>query len=165
MNGPYLFRVESPSSEDALCWGFHWNCPRYSWILKLSQCIFAIWFSSPLRKGCGPSLEQNCIHFISAPFMRACFVPSLGDISLVVLEKQIFKFRKCVYAIWLLSPLGKERGLSFEPTWYKQTYTFHFFAISPFYATFDVTWHDFIMMHYKIFAVLLKHSVWQLTFK
>ena len=41
-------------------------------------------------------------------------MPSLVEIGSVVLEKKIFEFRQCICAISLLSPLGKERGPSFE---------------------------------------------------
>ena len=48
---------------------------------------------------------------------QGCFVPSLVEIGLVVLEKKIFKFCQCIFAISQLSPLGKGRGPSFEQTW------------------------------------------------
>ena len=32
----------------------------------------------------------------------------------MVLEKKIFKFRQCIFAISQLSPLGRGQGLSFE---------------------------------------------------
>ena len=43
-------------------------------------------------------------------------MPSLVEIGSVVLEKKIFKFRQCIFAISLLSLLGKGRGPSFEQT-------------------------------------------------
>ena len=42
-------------------------------------------------------------------FIKWCFVPSFVDIGSVVLEK-IFKFRQWIFAISLLSPLGKGLG-------------------------------------------------------
>ena len=33
------------------------------------------------------------------------------------LEKKIHKFRQCIFAISILSPLGKRRGPSFEQNW------------------------------------------------
>ena len=33
------------------------------------------------------------------PFTQGCFVPNLVEIGLVVLEKKIFKFRQCIFAI------------------------------------------------------------------
>ena len=47
---------------------------------------------------------------------QGCFVPSLVEIGSVVLEK-IFKFRKCIFPISLLSPLGKRQSPSVEQTW------------------------------------------------
>ena len=41
---------------------------------------------------------------------------SLVEISSMVLENKIFKFRQCNFAISKLSPLGKGRGPSFEQT-------------------------------------------------
>ena len=51
--------------------------------LKFRQCILP-----HLGKGRGPSIEQNRI-----PFTKGCFVPSLVEISPVVLEKKI-KYEK-----------------------------------------------------------------------
>ena len=42
----------------------------------------------------GPSSEQNWI-----PFTQGYFVPRLGEISSVVLEKKIFKFRQWIFTI------------------------------------------------------------------
>ena len=55
--------------------------------------------------------------FIWTNFTQGCFVPSLVEIGLVVLEKKILKMRQCIFAISLLSPLGKEQRPSFEQTW------------------------------------------------
>ena len=38
------------------------------------------------------------------------------EIGLVVLEKDFYKIHQCIFVIWLLIPLGKERGPSFEET-------------------------------------------------
>ena len=67
---------------------------------------------SPLRKGCGPSFD-----LIWIPFTQGCFLPSLVEIDPVVLEKKILKVCQCIFAISLLTPLGKGRGPSFEQTW------------------------------------------------
>ena len=56
------------------------------------------------------------------PFTRGCFVPSLIEIDLIALEKNISKFHKCVFAILLLSSLGK----AFEQTW--NPFTSEYFA-------------------------------------
>ena len=45
-------------------------------------------------------------------FHPGCFVPSLVEIRPVVLEKNISKFRHCIFAISLLSPLRKGQGPS-----------------------------------------------------
>ena len=60
----------------------------------------------------GSSFEQIWI-----PFIQWCTVPSLVEISPAVLEKQIFKFRRCIFAISLLSPLEKRWGPYCEQTW------------------------------------------------
>ena len=46
-----------------------------------------------------------------------CFVPSLVEIGSVVLEKRFLKFFNVVFAISLLSTLGKGCGPSFEQSW------------------------------------------------
>ena len=48
----------------------------------------------PLEKGFGPSFEETWF-----PFTQGCIVPSLIEISPVVLEKKILKFRQCIFAI------------------------------------------------------------------
>ena len=50
-------------------------------------------------------------------FTKGCFVTSLVEIGPVVLEKKMFKFRQCIFAIALLSPLRKGHGPSSEQTW------------------------------------------------
>ena len=44
-------------------------------------------------------------------------MPSLVEIGPVGLKKKIFKVRQCIFAISLLSPLGKGLGPSFEQIW------------------------------------------------
>ena len=55
------------------------------------------------------------------PITQWCFMPSLVEIDPVVLKKKIFKVGQCIFAISLLSPLGKGRGPSFEQTWIRIT--------------------------------------------
>ena len=43
-------------------------------------------------------------------------MPSLVEIGSVVLEKKIFEFHQCIFAILLLSPRGEGWGPSFEQT-------------------------------------------------
>ena len=79
-------------------------------IFKVCQYIFAMSLLSPLGKGRGSSFEQTWI-----PITQGCLVLSLIEIGPVVLKK-IFKVCQCIFAISLLSPLGKGRGPSFEQT-------------------------------------------------
>ena len=53
-------------------------------ILKFPQYIFTFFLLSALGKVRGPSFEQTHI-----PFTQECFVPSLFEIGLVVLEKKM----------------------------------------------------------------------------
>ena len=63
-------------------------------------------------------LELNCSSFEPPPLLNEwCIVPSLVKISPVVLEKRIFLFRQCIFAISYLSPIAKGRYSSFEQTW------------------------------------------------
>ena len=78
-------------------------------IFKVCQYIFAIFLLSPLGKEHGPSFEQTRF-----PFTQGCFVPSLVEIGPVVLNKKKIQVCQCIFAISLLSPLGKECGPSFE---------------------------------------------------
>ena len=43
-------------------------------------------------------------------------MPNLIEIGPVVLEKKNYKVGQCIFAISLLSPLGKGRGPSFQQT-------------------------------------------------
>ena len=51
------------------------------------------------------------------PFTKLCFVPSLVEIDPMVLQEKIFRFRHCIFALLLLSPLGKGRGSTIEKIW------------------------------------------------
>ena len=44
-------------------------------------------------------------------------MPNLGEIWNVSLEKGIFKYRQCIFAISEISPIGEGHGPSFEQTW------------------------------------------------
>ena len=59
--------------------------------------IIAISLFAPLREGCGPSIELTW-----NPFTQSCFVQVW-----LKFDKRIFKFRQCIFAISLLSPLMK----------------------------------------------------------
>ena len=58
-------------------------------------------------------LNKNCVNIRC----KINIWNSLVEIGSVVLEKKIFKFCQCIFAILLLSPLRKGRGPSFEQTW------------------------------------------------
>ena len=112
--GSFIWTNLNPIHPRMLCVKFGWN-----WLsgsgeedFLISQCIFAISLLSPLGEGWGPSFEQTWIHLT-----QGYFVPSLVEIGSVVLEKNIFEFRQCIFTISLLSPLGGGWGPSFEQTW------------------------------------------------
>ena len=69
--------------------------------LKFCQCSFIFSKLSTLGKGHGPSFERTW-----NPFTKGCYVPTLVEIGPAVLEK-IFEFCQCIFAILILSPLGK----------------------------------------------------------
>ena len=71
--------------------------------------LFPYYF--PLEKGVTLHLKKTWI-----PITQGCFVPSLVKIGPDVFKK-IFNVHQCIFAISLLSPLGKGRGSSFEQTW------------------------------------------------
>ena len=89
-----LYKIESPSPKDALGQVLLKFAPWFLRKLLNCQCMFAISCLSPLQKGCDPSFEQIWISFI-----QKCFVPSLVEIGTAVLEKKIFKFCLCIFAI------------------------------------------------------------------
>ena len=86
-------------------------------IFELHQFIFVISLSSPLGKGQGIQFRQTWI-----PITKGYFMPSLVEIGPVVLEKKIFNFHQCIFAISLLSPYGKGQGPWFAQTWIPFTY-------------------------------------------
>ena len=56
------------------------------------------------------------------PFHTRMLLPGFVEISPANMEKGIFKSRQCIFAISLLSPLGKECNSSFEQAWIPFTY-------------------------------------------
>ena len=104
---PHLKKYDFPSPKDALCqvW-FEIDPVVFVKVFKACQCIFAIFLLSLLWNWRGPLFEQTWI-----PITQVCSVLSLVKISPVILEKTIFKVRQCIFAISLLSLLGKERTL------------------------------------------------------
>ena len=55
-------------------------------------------------KRAGPFIEQNWI-----PFIKGCFVSSLVERCCMVLEKNNFNYRHCIFAVSFLRPLRKGR--------------------------------------------------------
>ena len=95
-----------------LCAKFAWNRPSGSGkedflILSMYFCYFVFTYIS-LWKGLGSSFEQ---FWISVTQGWLSFVPSLVEISAVVLEKKIFKFRQCVSLFNNYLNLEKSVGL------------------------------------------------------
>ena len=56
---------------------------------KFCRCIFAVFLISPWKGVCA-LFEQSC-----TPILPKCFVPSLGEIGPVVLEKRILNLCQC----------------------------------------------------------------------
>ena len=75
-----MFKIESPSSKDALC---KVGLKLVQWLTRFLNFAFSL--VSLLGKGCDLLLEQTRI-----PINQECFVSSLVDISPVVLEKNFF---------------------------------------------------------------------------
>ena len=62
----------------------------------------------PVKPRQGPSFE---VEQTWVPFTKGCFVSSLVEIGLVVLEKKIIKFCQCIFVIHNYLPLEKGRAL------------------------------------------------------
>ena len=82
---------------------------QWFWRRRFLNFVIVIWlfhyYFLALRKKCGPSFLQTWI-----PTTKGYFVPSLVEINQGFLEKKIFKFGQCIFAISLLSPLKKRCG-------------------------------------------------------
>ena len=83
-----------------------------NFLFYFSISISTILLFCYLGKGNRSSFKQTLIRFT-----EWCFVPSLVDISPVILEKKIFKFRQRLFAISYISPLEKWHGPSFKQIW------------------------------------------------
>ena len=101
---PFMWTNLNSLHPRMLCAQFGWNWPKGSWEEEFLNFfnVFSIFRNSLL----GPSFEQTWILYT-----KGCFVPSLVEIGPVVLEKKIFKFCQCIFAISQLSTLGKGRVL------------------------------------------------------
>ena len=104
MNGSLFCKNEIPITQLL-------QCASLDEDFKCCQCIFAISISSFLDKGRGHSFEQIWI-----PFTKGCFVPRVIVVLIgpVILEKQIFKCRQCIFAISISFSFGRGIGPSFE---------------------------------------------------
>ena len=94
----HLNNLEYPTPKDALLQVW---LKLVQWFLRrrffnFCQCIFFLLYRklSPLEKGQGPSFQQTWVTFI-----QGGFVSCLVEIGPVVLEKKIFKYCQCIFAI------------------------------------------------------------------
>ena len=96
-----------------LCAKFGWYCNSYSvedfYISSMYFCNYGI---ISFFKRVWSFFSTN-LYFLH----QRHFVPGLVEIDPVVLERRIFKFRYCIFAISLLSSIRKGRCPSFEQTW------------------------------------------------
>ena len=87
---PLLEQTRIPFIQGCFVLSLLKNCPMVlEKIFGFSQCIFAISQLSPLGKGHGPLFEQTTG---GISFTQECFVPSLVEIGLMVLEKKVLNF-------------------------------------------------------------------------
>ena len=94
--GLFIWTNLNPLHPKMLCTKIGWNWPSGSGrkdFLILSMYFHYFVIISPWKRA-GPSFEQTWI-----PFTQGYFVPSLFEIGSVVLEKKIFKFCQCIFAI------------------------------------------------------------------
>ena len=97
LNGPYLWNLESPLPKDALCqvclklaqW-FSWRRFFLTWVIYFVYYVII----SPWTKNIALRLNK-----IKSTLPKNVLCPSLVDIGPVVLEKKIFKFHYCIFAI------------------------------------------------------------------
>ena len=103
-----MTKCKFPSLNDVLCQVWL-KLPNWFWrrrsFLKFRKCTSAIFLSSPLGKGQGSWFAQTWV-LIS----QVCIVPNFKFIGPVVLEKKIFKFRKCIFSVSFINPLRKRAG-------------------------------------------------------
>ena len=97
LNGSSFKQTSIPLHPRMHCAKFSWNLASGSQEegFKISSMYFCyIVIISPWKRQ-GPLFEQTSI-----PFTQGCIVPSLVKIGSVVLEKEVIKFRQCIFAIW-----------------------------------------------------------------
>ena len=110
----YLNKPESPSPKDVLGQVWLKLAPSF-WRRRFSNFInvFLLAISLYLSLEKGMALHLNKLKSIT----QGSFVSSLVEIGYSVLEKKIFKIHQCIFAISLLSTLGKGSGLFLIQTW------------------------------------------------
>ena len=101
----YLNKLESPSLKDALCQDWL-ESSQWFWRRKLLNFVkvFLLLYNY-LSFRLDPSFNQ-----IWNLITQECFVPSLVESGEMVLEKKIFEFRQCNFAILLIISPWKETG-------------------------------------------------------
>ena len=104
-----LYKLESLSHKGAkFCW--NWPVGSGEFLFLILSMYFRYLDNISSWKKCGFSFKQIWI-----PFSQEWFLPGLVYFGSLFLEK-FFKYRQCIFAISLITPLGKECGLeiSFE---------------------------------------------------
>ena len=106
--GPLFVKIWITSSKDALCqiW-LKLSSSFKERIFNYFQYNFTISLLSPLWEGCGPSFEKSWIFST-----QGCFVQSLVEIDVVVLNKKILKNFNIILLFCYYLPL--EKGMAFH---------------------------------------------------
>ena len=99
-NGMFLiYKTLNPLCQRMLCWNWLGGSGEGYFISSMNFCYFVI--TSPWKR------TWSFIWINWIPFTQGWLLPSLVEIGPVVLEKKIFKFVQCIFAISYLSPLEK----------------------------------------------------------
>ena len=101
---PLLNKLESLSSKDALCQVL---LKMVQWFWRRGDLNFIQLF--PLGTG-----WRTLIYQTSIPNNEESLMQSLVVIGPMILEKKIFKFRPCIFAILVLSPFEKGWDSAFK---------------------------------------------------
>ena len=102
-------RAELRSTKDSLCKDWL-KLAQWFWRSRLLNFVNVLLLFSnymPLEKGKALHMNKN-----ESPLPKY----ALCQVWLALEKKFFLKFRQCIFAILLLSPLGKERGISFKQT-------------------------------------------------
>ena len=117
--------VESPSFEYCFMLSFVEICPVILDFVNKFNVFLLFGYHLPLGKVVTQHLNKIKITSFPRPSCEDALFQVWVTLAKWFLRSRFLNFVN-VFSILLLSSLGKERGLSFEPTWYKQTYTLHF---------------------------------------